>query len=294
MDSSQIAQVRRFNRLVSQRIGALDDSYLARGRPLGEARLLFEAGLTEGLDLRQARAELGLDSGYLSRLLRSREAQGLVEVRKSAADGRQRELWLTGRGREEFAAYDAASDTLAESILSPLATKQRARLAAAMAEVERLLRAGAVTIELAPADSAEARWCLTQYYEDLARRFDDGFDPAAGNTFEPADATPPSGWFLLARLEGEPVGCGALKRLEEGVGEIKRVWTAPAVRGMGVATRLMDRLETLAGEAGHRVVRLDTNRTLTEAHALYRARGYREIERYNANPYAHHWFEKDV
>jgi DNA-binding MarR family transcriptional regulator/GNAT superfamily N-acetyltransferase len=291
---SQIAQVRRFNRLVSQRIGALDDSYLARGRPLGEARLLFEAGLTQGLDLRQVRARLGLDSGYLSRLLRSLEAQGLAEVRKSAADGRQRELWLTEKGLVEFAAYDAASDVLAATILAPLGNRQRDRLAAAMGEVERLLRAAAVTVELAPADSAEASWCLTEYCSELARRFDDGFDPASGNMLEPADATPPNGWFLVARLDGEPVGCGALKRLGDGIGEIKRVWTAPAVRGMGVATRLMDRLEALAGEAGYRVVRLDTNRTLNEAHALYRARGCREIARYNANPYAHHWFEKAI
>jgi ribosomal protein S18 acetylase RimI-like enzyme len=141
-------------------------------------------------------------------------------------------------------------------------------------------------------DSPDARWCLEQYFDELARRFDAGFDPANGNMLEPAEMTPPAGWLVLARLDGEPIGCGALKRLGATLGEIKRVWIAPSVRGMGVARRIMRELEALAGGAGFSAVRLDTNRSLTEAHSLYRKLGYREIERYNANPYADHWFEK--
>lgn len=292
MDRQQIERVRSFNRLVSQRIGALDDSYLARGRPLGEARVIFEAGLREGCDLRELRGRLGLDSGYLSRLVRSLEAQGVAEVAKSAADGRVRELRLTAKGRAEFEAYDAASDRLAEAILAPLDAAQRQRLATAMAEVERLLRASSVAITLEPPGSADARWCLQQYYDELAGRFDEGFDPSVGSTFGAGDATPPAGWFLVARIDGEAIGCGALKRLDDATGEIKRVWTAATARGLGVASRIMDRLEGLAREARFERVRLDTNRTLVEAHALYRNRGYREIGRYNDNPYAHHWFEK--
>ncbi|HHZ07698.1 MAG TPA: GNAT family N-acetyltransferase, partial [Rhizobiales bacterium] len=105
-------------------------------------------------------------------------------------------------------------------------------------------------------------------------------------------ATPPAGWFLVARVGEEPVGCGALKRLDDATGEIKRVWTAGTERGLGVASRIMDRVEALARDAGFKRVRLDTNRTLVEAQAMYRSRGYREIGRYNDNPYAHHWFEK--
>ncbi|CAG0965975.1 MAG: MarR family transcriptional regulator [Rhizobiaceae bacterium] len=292
MDPLQIECVRSFNRLVSQRIGALDDSYLARGRPLGEARVIFEAGLAERLDLRRLREKLGLDSGYLSRLVRSLEAQGIAEVAKSAEDGRVRELRLTAKGRAEFEAYDAASDRLAEAILAPLAAPLRKRLATAMAEVERLLRAGAVEITIEPAGSADARWCLQQYYSELAKRFDEGFDPSVGSTFGEDDATPPAGWFLVARSGGEAVGCGALKRLDDTTGEIKRVWTAASARGLGVASRIMDRLEAQACAAGFKKVLLDTNRALVEAHALYSNRSYREIGRYNDNPYAHHWFEK--
>ena len=149
-----------------------------------------------------------------------------------------------------------------------------------------------VRIAVEPADSADARWCLDGYYAELARRFEAGFDPAAGNNFDPAELTPPSGWFVLARQDGRPLGCGALKRLDARTGEIKRVWTAPAARGMGVGRLLMDRLEQLAAEAGFAAVRLDTNKALTEARALYLKRGYVEIAPYNDNPYAHHWFER--
>jgi DNA-binding MarR family transcriptional regulator len=101
MDAEQIQKVRSFNRVVTRRIGALDDSYLSRGRPLGEARLIFEIGLREGIEVRALRSQLGLDSGHLSRLLRSLEGQGLVRSHKKTQDGRVRELSLTARGRRE-------------------------------------------------------------------------------------------------------------------------------------------------------------------------------------------------
>lgn len=294
MDPNNIDQVRRFNRLVTKRIGVLEDSYLSRGRPLGEARVLFEIGLSGETGLQALRQRLGLDSGYLSRLMRSLEGQGAIELSRDGADARARLARLTPKGEAEFAAYDRLSDQLASGLLEPLNPSQRTRLVAAMAEVERLLRASSVTVEPEPAAGADARWCLGEYYAELARRFDAGFDPSAGNNFDPAETTPPKGWFLIARLDGEPVGCGALKRLDAATGEIKRVWTSPAVRGMGVASRIMDRLEEIAAEAGFARVCLDTNRALTEAHTLYRKRGYGEIAAYNDNPYADHWFGKAI
>jgi DNA-binding MarR family transcriptional regulator/GNAT superfamily N-acetyltransferase len=292
MDRSNIDQVRRFNRAFTKRIGVLDESYLARGRPLGEARVLFEIGLARGIGLQALRERLGLDSGYLSRLMRSLERQGLVELARDEADARARLARLTETGLAEFEAYDSLSDDAAENLLGSLDHIQRPRLVAAMAEIERLLRAASVAVALEPADSAEARFCLERYYAELARRFPAGFDPLAGNNFDPAEMTSPKGWFVVARLDGEPVGCGALKRLEDGVGEVKRVWTSPSARGLGVASRIMDRLEALALEAQFAVLRLDTNGTLKEAQAMYAKRGYREIARYNDNPYAEHWFEK--
>src|SRR5262249_40482720 len=149
--------VRRFNRMVTQRVGALEDSYLRRGRPLGEARLIFETGV-HGAEVRALRNKLGLDSGYLSRLLRSLEAQGLILVHKQTGDGRLRQVNLTPEGCAELATYDELSDKLAESILAPLGPAQRDRLVTAMAEVERLIRASTVEVRAESPQSVDARW----------------------------------------------------------------------------------------------------------------------------------------
>ncbi len=294
MHRADIDQVRRFNRAFTKRIGVLDESYLARGRPLGEARVLFEIGLAGGIGLQPLRERLGLDSGYLSRLIRSLETQGMVELVRDERDARARQARLTARGQVEFEAYDRLSDVEAEGLLGSLREPDRKLVVEAMAQIEHLLRAASVAVALEPADSPDARSCLEQYYAELARRFPSGFDPLAGNNFDPAEMTPPKGWFVLARLDGEPVGCGALKRLGDGVGEVKRVWTSPSARGLGVASRIMDRLEAQAVAAGFTILRLDTNGTLKEAQAMYAKRGYRPILRYNDNPYAEHWFEKAV
>lgn len=291
MDEQQIEQVRRFNRAVTQHVGALEDSYLRRGRPLGQARLLHEIG-PNGIDVRTLRERLKLDSGYLSRLLRSLEAHGLVQTDAQASDARVRRVVLTPKGITERATYDALSNDLAWSFLEPLDPAQRNRLVSAMMEVERLLRAGAVDVRVEAPNSAAAQWCLERYFTELAARFDMGFDPARSNSASIQEMTPPAGFFVIAWLDGAPVGCGALKVGKKGTGEVKRMWTDPTARGLGIARRVLRRLETKAQEVGLKRLRLETNRTLTEAQALYRAEGYHEVKPFNAEPYAHHWFEK--
>ena len=291
MDQAQIQQVRSFNRAVTRRVGALSDDYLSRGRPLGESRLLFEIGRS-GADLRDLRERLSLDSGYLSRMLRSLEAQGLVDSQRAAGDGRVRRAVLTRKGLREFDALDRRSQDFATSLLASLGAAQRERMVAAMAEVERLMRAAAVTIEAADPACVDARACIEAYLRELEARFDSGFDPTRSVSANPEELVPPAGLFLLARLDGRPLGCGALKVTGRKLGEIKRMWVVPDARGLGVAQRLLDALEQRAVDMGLTRVRLDTNRALKEAHALYVRNGYREIPRYNDNPYADHWFEK--
>jgi DNA-binding MarR family transcriptional regulator/GNAT superfamily N-acetyltransferase len=291
MDESQLQSVRRFNRLVTQRVGALEVDYLRRGRPLAEARLIFEIS-ADGVDVLALRSKLGLDSGYLSRLLQSLKTQGLIGVAKGDGDGRRRRVNLTRKGSVERAAYDRLSDNLAASMLDPLDASEQSRLLAAMGEVERLFRAASVKVAAAAADSADARLCLEAYFRELAARFETGFDAAADDSARVKDMTPPSGLFVIARLDGDPVGCGGLKRIDRTTAEIKRVWTAPPARGLGVARRVVRTLEAAAREKGLKRLRLDTNRALTEAHALYRSEGYLEVARFSDNPYADHWFEK--
>ena len=285
-----IEQVRSFNRTVTQSIGALQDRYLSRSLPLGEARVLWEVG--DGCDVRELRARLELDSGYLSRLLRALEAAGLVTVRQSPEDGRVRSVRLTAAGRRERDVLDRRSDELAQSLLEPLGDAQRTRLVAAMTEVERLLTAGLVRIDVVDPEDPAAAYCLGEYYAELERRFDDGWDHAISIAATPEQLRAPAGLFVVASLHGEPIGSGALKLNGDEPTELKRMWVAPSARGLGVGRRLLRELERLARAHGVRVVRLETNRNLTEAIALYRSAGYREVPRFNDEPYAHHWFEK--
>ncbi|MEV6814876.1 GNAT family N-acetyltransferase [Micromonospora sp. NPDC051296] len=134
---------------------------------------------------------------------------------------------------------------------------------------------------------------MRAYARELAGRFDAGFDPA-GSGVEDNELVPPAGLFLVATVSTEAVGCGAVRLKAGEPAEIKRLWVSDTVRGLGVGRRLLDELERHAAVAGAGSVRLDTNRSLTEAMRLYRSAGYREIPRYNTNPYAHHWFAKPL
>jgi DNA-binding MarR family transcriptional regulator/GNAT superfamily N-acetyltransferase len=287
----QVRRVRRFNRTVSQRIGALNDDFLGRGRPLGEARLLYEIG-RDGADVRSLRARLELDSGYVSRLLRSLERQGLVKAQPAADDARVRRVTLTSKGLREVAELDRRSDAFAQSVLAPLGASQRDRMVAAMAEVERLMCASAVEIGAQTPDSTDARWCVEAYFRELASRFETGFDPKKSISANADELTPPAGVFVVARLGGRPIGCGALKVRDRRIGEIKRMWVHADARGLGIGRRILEALEAHAREFGLRTLRLESNEALKEAHALYRKCGYMEVEPFNDEPYAHHWFEK--
>jgi len=293
VDAGAVARVRSFNRAVVARVGALNDRFLGRGRPVGEARLLWEIG-SRGADVRELRDRLALDSGYVSRLLRSLERQRLVTIAKSAADRRVRHARLTAAGRTERRALEQASNRLARDVLAPLTTAQRTTLVAAMATVERLLALSLVTLVVEDPATADARWCVARYFAELSARFDAGFDPAASLSADDHELRPPRGRFLVARLHEAPIACGALKLHGAGPAELKRMWVAPSARGLGVGARMLRALEDHARKAGATVARLETNRALGEAIALYRRSGYREVPAFSAERYAHHWFEKPL
>jgi DNA-binding MarR family transcriptional regulator/N-acetylglutamate synthase-like GNAT family acetyltransferase len=291
MDVAMVGQVRRFNRIVTPRVGALHDRFLARDRSLGESRLLWEI-TAEGRDVRSLRAQLGLDSGYLSRLLRSLEESGLITVGATGSDKRVRVARLTRRGSSERAVLDRRADDLAESLLEPLRASQRERLVAAMFEVERLLTASMV--EVGPIDPGHphAQFCLRSYFSELDRRFEKGFDAAKSIPAHEEDMRPPAGLFLLATLNQEPIGSGVLKFHGKKPAELKRMWVAEAARGLGVGRRILNELEAHAKKRGVRAIHLETNGSLIEAISLYRSAGYEEVAPFNSEPYAHHWFEK--
>jgi len=294
MLEDMVAQVRSFNRTVTERVGALDEQYLGRGRSLGEARLLWEVGTAEGVEVRELRRRLQIDSGYASRLLRSLEAQGLVEVREGVRDRRVRNVRLTASGRGERAELDRLSDGLALSTLEPLDDGRRERLVAAMAEVERLLLASSIAITPDDSGGEDAQWCLEQYFGELTRRFRRPAVLPPSIAAESRRLTPPDGLTVVARRGSEPVGCGSLKFSPGAPPDIKRMWVAPSARGLGLGRRLLRTLEQRARDSGATVVRLETNAALVEAIAMYRAAGYVEVEAFNDEPNADHWFEKPL
>ena len=152
----------------------------------------------------------------------------------------------------------------------------------------------AIAIHEEPAGGEDVRWCFRQYYAELDRRFEGGFDVDAALPLGLDELTPPRGLVLIARLDGVPVGCGAVKLADERIAEIKRMWVSDRVRGQGVGSRLLAELEARASAAGKSLARLETNRSLSEAVAMYRSRGYREVEPFNDERYGDHWFEKDL
>ncbi|MBV9417127.1 MAG: MarR family transcriptional regulator [Solirubrobacterales bacterium] len=291
LSRAQMDQVRGFNRAVTQRIGVLDDHYLGRNRPVGQDRVLWEIG-NEGCEVRALRARLGLDAGHASRLLRALETARLITVGASAGDGRVRVARLTEAGRSERTLLVGRSDELAASILAPLDAPQRDELVIAMRTVRRLLTTAEIEVSRVDAGSEDAQRCINAYVAELNRRSSIPYDPAAGVSAEPHEMNPPAGLFLVAYLHGEAVGCGGVKHRSGEPSEIKRMWVAEPARGLGIARRLLAELEAEAVKYGARSARLETNGTLVEAIAMYRASGYVEVEPFNDEPFAQHWFEK--
>lgn len=292
-DDEVVSTLRSFNRAFTQRIGVLDDSFLQSGRPLGPARLLFEIG-PEGASVHELRRRLGLDSGYVSRMLRELEDDGLVVVATDPSDARRRQVTPTPDGRRAWNDLDRRSDELASGLVAPLTDGQRERLTRALRTADRLLRAATVEFEVIDPRSHDALGAMTAYFDELEIRFDGGFDP--GDTLH-ADAPAmraPHGGFVVARSDADVVGCGGVQRHDSSTGEIKRMWVHSGWRGVGLGRRMLERLEALVVTVGYERVVLDTNDTLTEAISMYERAGYHTVERYNDNPYAKCWFAKDL
>ncbi|AWL96582.1 DNA-binding MarR family transcriptional regulator [Bradyrhizobium ottawaense] len=286
-----VSRVRRFNRAVTSAVGALDTSFLGRGRPLGAARVLNAIGHGRS-DVADIRDYLGLDSGLMSRLLRSLEEDGLVETAAHEDDARRRVATLTRAGRREFAAYEALSNTQAEGLLAQ--HSQAETLLAAMDLIASALTRERVALEEMDPQSEQARYCLGEYYAELGRRFKQGFDVSLSRDPDAKDMRRPRGSFIVAMSDTLPIGCVGLKGTDHGYAEIKRLWVAPAARGLRVGRRLMDGAESAARELGITLLRLDTNSALPEAGQLYRTTGWRGIPRYNDDPYPDLFFEKRI
>lgn len=289
MAADPVARIRRFNRAVTRETGALENSFLGQGRPLGPARVLHAIG-KQGTDLEQIRQYLDLEKALLSRFLKSLQAEGLISLSADPKDGRRRLACLTEVGQIELAAYEDLSDKRAQKLLDRHPRPDL--LLEAMDLVASVLGRDDIRVAVADPRGGDARHCLESYYAELARRFDRGFDVSLSNDPEATDMLAPRGQFLIAYSDGVPLGCVGLKGTDKGYGEIKRLWVSPVARGLGLARRLMTEVEAAAQELGIATLRLDTNSALPEAVALYQNTGWQEIERFNDDPYPDFFFEK--
>jgi DNA-binding MarR family transcriptional regulator len=291
MQPDPISRVRRFARTVTSEVGALDTSFLGRGRPLGVARVLNAIGHGK-TDVADVRDYLGLDSGLMSRILRGLEDEGLIETRPDPADGRRRVATLTKSGQLEFRAYEKLSNARAEHVLAKHPNPDA--LLAAMDLVASALGRDRIAFEIVDPREERALYCLGEYYAELARRFENGFEVSLSADPQADDMVRPRGAFILAMSDGLPIGCVGLKGTDKGYAEVKRLWVAPSARGLGLAKQFMDVTEKTARELGIKTLRLDTNRALPEAINMYRKSGWTEIERFNDDPYPDYFFEKHI
>jgi DNA-binding MarR family transcriptional regulator len=286
-----VSRVRRFSRAVTSAIGALDTSFLGRGRPLGAARVLNAIGHGR-VDVAELRDYLDLDSGLMSRLLRSLEDEGLIVTMPHQNDARCRIAKLTRAGWREFNAYEAISNSQAEVLLAHY--RKPEELLAAMDTIASAFGRSRISIEEADPSGKEAHYCLGEYYSELSRSFKGGFEVSLSRDPDVTDMIFPRGAFFVAMLDGLPLGCVGLSGTGSELAEIKRLWVAPSARGLGVGRRLMDSAENAARNISIKILRLDTNSALAEALLLYRNTGWTAIDRFNNDPYPDLFFEKHL
>ncbi|KRB77076.1 PadR family transcriptional regulator [Nocardioides sp. Root190] len=281
--------LRRFNRTWTQRVGVLDESFLGTGRPLAVSRLLFEIGAGDASVL-ALRERLDLDSGHLSRMLRRLEDDGLLTTQPDPGDRRRRVATLTAAGRAAYDDLERRSAERAETLVAPLTSRQQERLAEALATADLLVRAATVHLREVTAEAPEALVATGHYFAELDALFPAGFDP--GPPVPEPDAT-----WVVATSDGAPVAHGGIRpapAVGPDAAEIKRMWVDSTWRGAGLGSRMLRHLEDLARAKGHDRVVLDTNGQLRDAIAMYDRSGYCRIERYNDNPHAEAFFEKDL
>lgn len=291
MTHDPISRFRRFARSVTTEVGALDDSFLGRGRSLGAARVLNAVGHGR-TDVADLRTYLNLDSGLLSRLLRQLEAEELITLAPHPTDARARIAALTAKGQAEFAAYEDISNTRAQELLDRHPRPDA--LLAAMDLVASALGHDRIMVEERDPRDPQSVFCLNEYYAELGRRFQTGFDVNLSCDPQATDMIAPRGAFLVALSDGMPIGCVGVKGNGGPNAEIKRLWIAPSARGLGMAKRLMTDAEARAKDLGINTLRLDTNSALPEAIRLYQTTGWTEIDRFNDDPYPDHFFEKTL
>jgi DNA-binding MarR family transcriptional regulator/GNAT superfamily N-acetyltransferase len=277
-----VETVRAFNRFYTRKIGVLHEGLLESPFSLTEVRVLYELAHRESPSAAELAQDLGLDPGYLSRMLSSFEKRGLIERKPSAADARRSLLTLTPQGRETFAPLDARAREDIQGILSRLSPVDQSRLVEAMQRVERLLEApdeAAEPYRLRTHQPGDMGWVVHRHGVLYAREYgwDERFEALVARIvaefIEHFDPQRERCW--IAERDGEILGSVFLVRKTNTVAKLRLLLVEPAARGLGIGSRLIQECERFAREAGYRKIMLWTNHVLKDARRLYERAGYR-------------------
>jgi DNA-binding MarR family transcriptional regulator/GNAT superfamily N-acetyltransferase len=277
----QIAQVRAFNRFYTRKLGVLDQQLLKSPFSLSEARVLYELAHREDAAAKEIGIELGLDPGYLSRIVQKFDEDGLITRKPLAADRRQTRLGLTAKGRQAFAKLDRSTHDDVAGMLAALPDGERRRLVGAMAEIERLLGTSgnsaspAILREPGPGDMG---WVVQSHGAIYASEygFDSGFEALVAEIVAKFltgfDAARERCW--IAELDGTPVGSVFLVRHSDDVAKLRLLLVDPAGRGQGLGKRLVGECVAFARARGYRKITLWTQSILTAARKIYQEAGF--------------------
>jgi DNA-binding MarR family transcriptional regulator/N-acetylglutamate synthase-like GNAT family acetyltransferase len=282
--AGDVEAVRAFNRLYTPAMGLLREGLLDSPYTLTEARVIFELGRRDALDAGELRRLLGLDAGYLSRVLTRLEAAGVLERRRDARDGRRRLVRLTERGREAWAMLDERSARDVAGLLDGLGEDGRARLVGAMAAITGVLepRAAPAAFVLRAPRPGELGWIVARHGALYAEQFgwDERFealvarviaDFAAGH-----DARREAAW--IAEVDGAPAGCVLCVEAASDTAQLRLLLVEPWARGRSVGARLVEECVRFARRAGYARIVLWTNDVLTSARAIYEAAGFELVD----------------
>ena len=292
----RVAQVRSFNRFYTQKIGALGEGHLASDFSLTEVRVLYELAHREAPTSSELARALGLDAGYLSRILRRFTQRGLVRRSRSAADARSVHLELTRKGARVFAPLDARACEAIAGLLQPLGKKRQGELLAALQRIERLLSNGERSqpvVTLRSHRPGDMGWITYRhgalYWQEYG--FDETFEALVAEIVAKfiRELDPRRERCWVAEADGEIVGSVFLVRQSDDVGKLRLLLVEPAARGLGVGTRLVDECTRFAREVGYKKITLWTQSILHSARRIYERAGYRL-----AKEEPHHSFGHDL
>jgi len=278
----QVQAVRRFNRFYTQKIGVLNEGLLDSGCSLTEVRVLYELAHHNRLTATELGRDLGLDAGYLSRILRGFERQGLISRTPSAADGRQSHLVLTEPGRRTFAPLDARSNHQVKDMLSKLSPTQQGQLVKAMRTISQLLEPDTkpkVPYVLRPSRPGDMGWVVHRHGVLYSQEYgyDERFEAlVAGIVAEfIQNLDPKRERCWIAERDGENVGCVFLVKKSKTVAKLRTLLVEPSARGLGIGRRLVNECVRFARQAGYKKITLWTQSELQAARHLYQDAGFK-------------------